>query len=326
MEWIRRTNRVLANSDAPFRLSESDVAYDLVRNTQINSLAIIPNGPGEADDQGVAELYFRDKVNGPTPDPRYAGRLIMHFPWGPTTNEALGPRGGGFSDINMWSVSMPARVYGGTRWGTQEIWGWYMMAHELGHFLGLQHTATNPGWSLYEAYAQGYRQPAILSNGDIDYGIHGPDPGRYDIQPSSPQLTADNAFAMDKLNGAPVYDADSGGLDRIMAYANGTTLAYHVAGVADTPTDLGLGWAPSAQGRDPCAQVTATINGANYTNITNRTNPMSYSLCITDGMRFTPGQLAVMSESLTLPHRSYFISHVERVAQVCTPATPRIAG
>jgi hypothetical protein len=324
MEWIRRTNRVLANSDAPFRLSESDVAYDLVRNTDINSLAVIAHGPGEADDEAVAETYFRNKVNGANPDPRYAGRLVMHFPWGSDTNVANGPRGGGFSDINMWSVSMPARVYGGTRWGTQEIWGWYMMAHELGHFLGLQHTAIDPPWFLFEAYAQGHRSPTLLPDGGISYAIHGADPGRFDIQASSPQLSADVAFAMGLLNGAAVFDGDSYGVQRTMTYANGSTLNYNVAGVSDTPPDMGLGWAPSTQNRDPCTAASATVNGTLYSNVTNRTNPMSYSLCITEGMRFTPGQVAVMAESLTLPHRSYFISHVERVAQVCTPAASRI--
>ena len=320
MEWIRRTNRILANSNAPFRLSEPDVAYDLVRDTAINTQATAAQWQYSQD-------FFRAKVMG-TPDPLYAGRLILHFPWGVGT-AAQGPRGSGASDINSWFVAMPSRVFGGTMWESQEIWGWYMMPHEFGHFLGLQHTFVWPAQELLEAMAMGYRgaQVAMNDKGGSYYPFtSNGSPGIYALQPSSPELDADWQFVGTTLQSSPVPDTDTQGFSRSLQIGADATFDYTVDGVADTPADLGLGWAPTRQHVDPCSPQSVTMFGAPYSNLTNRTNPMSYTLCATQGMRYTPGQVAVMETSLQYPHRAYFVTQVQRSVDVCTATASRMAN
>lgn len=314
MRWIRTTNRVLANSNAPFRLSEDDVVYDLVRNTVINR-------QGNDADGAAAQAYFRDKAIGANPDPRYAHRMVLFFPWGP---DATIPRGSGASSISSWFVSMPSNVNGGTLWNNEEIWGWYMMPHEFGHFMGLVHTFAEPAREYYEILTIGRRQGSLVPNDDgvlvphfdIDGPVNSAGQHYYFIQSQSRQLRIDTEVLQSNM----FWDGDAGGFDETTDFGT-HVLNYHVAGVADTPVDIGLGWAPVARQSSPCVARSGTLNNAPYSNVTNRTNPMSYSICAPEGMRYTPGQVAVMEWALeTLPHRAYFVTneHNRRI-QVCTP-------
>lgn len=314
MRWIRTTNRVLANSNAPFRLSEDDVVYDMVRNTVLNR-------QGNDADGAAAQAFFREKIIGASPDPRYAHRMVLFFPWGP---HATIPRGSGASAISSWFVSMPSNVNGGTLWNDEEIWGWYMMPHEFGHFMGLVHTFAEPPREYYELLAIGDRNGSLVPTSDgyfvPHFEVEGPvNTGGnhyYFVQQPSPQLQADLGVLQSNM----FWDGDAGGFDETTDFGT-HVLSFHVAGVPDTPLDIGLGWTPVARQTGPCTARSGTLNNAPYSNITNRTNPMSYSICAPEGMRYTPGQIAVMSWALeNLPHRAYFVTneHNRRI-QVCTP-------
>lgn len=307
MGWIHRANRVLANSGATFRFSETDVAYDRVNDSAINLL-------GTAAYWDHAQAFFRAKVSGPAIDPRYAGRLVLLFSWGPGRT----PRTGGLSDIDSWFVMMPAALYGGTQWEGEDVPGWYMMIHEFGHFMGLDHTFAEPTRSTYESVATGAR--GYQTNGTFTT------PGQnlqFARQSSSPALTVDLA-AIAAASSFPGGDGDATSKSRTTALLGAPPFSYTVTGVTDTPLDLGLGWAPAVRNANPCSAQATTVAGQNYSNAVNRTNPMSYTLCDTSGMAFSAGQLAVIETSFTYPHRAYMLRRDRRTIEECEPLESHI--
>lgn len=317
LEWIKHTNRVLANSSASFRLSETDVTYDRIDDTDLNAFTT-------AEQWNAAQAFFRDKVSRPIPDPRYAGRLVLLFQWGPGS-ESEGPRGSGLADIDSWFLIMPSRLYGGTQWEGADIPGWYMMPHEFGHFMGLNHPfpdgPTDAGREILERLASGARG---LSFGGGYQFQQGGAPGQFAPQPSSAQLLADLAQYNANQTGA-AFDRDAAPMERTTILFDGTPFPYTIDGVGDTPGDLGLGWAPAMLAASPCSPRQAAFHGAPYSNVTNRTNVMSYTICDTSGLRYTPAQVSVMEKSLTYPHRAYAAREVTRSVQVCRPLASRVA-
>ncbi len=317
IEWIRRANRVLANSNAPFRLSEDDVAYDRIDNTAINSVR-----RGVAADAELLEQTFSAKILGG--DPRYANRMVIHMPWGPGS-AADGPRGEAWADVNDWQINMTSRVYGGATWEGQEVWGWYMLAHEMGHFLGLQHPFNEDQRNWYEGLASGYRGIAattVSPTGPTYHWVHPGSPLQFAVQPESQGLSLDRDQLDGMLGDGGIGDADAFGFSRHNVALN---FDYSVEGVSDTPPDVGLGWAPVARHASPCTPLNGQINGHAYSNLVNRTNPMSYTLCAVEGMRYSAGQVAVMTQSLTLQHRRYFVTQRSIAVQVCRATPSRLS-
>lgn len=297
-EWVRITNDILARSNAPFRLGE-DIQYVEEKNTMLNA----------AEDYPAIDAFFAAKRNAGGANNPYANRMILLFAWG-TGNE---PYGGGASDIRSNFVRMPARVDGGTTMQGKPVPGWYMMAHEVGHHLGLQHTFPDGPRALLEAVAQGYPLNGLTTDKDGNtIGVWGSG-GSADYGPvNASQTTKDNVAAY--LNKYP-YAFDQDQFD--ITDDTGKLVAH---GVKDTGIDLGIGLAP-LYGKAPCEAVSNITLGplTGLDNATNRHNPMSYTLCPTSQLVYTPGQVKVMVESLARPDHALFVSQRTESTQVCKP-------
>lgn len=326
LEWARRSNRVFANSRATFRFSEGDIAYDRINNTALNAFV---TDATSTDHQkwDAAQAFFRAKVSGPSPDPRYAGRLVLLFQWGAGT-EAQGPRSSGVADIDSWFLVMPSRLYGGTTWNGAEVPGWYLQAHEFGHFMGLNHPfpdGDNDRWrTIVERLASGSRGLSPSGNAS-SFPNEDANERQFSPQPTSPDLIHDRGV-FEATSAGGLVDRDAIPMERTTYYVDGSSRHYSVAGVHDTPPDLGLGWAPAWRNASPCEPHEGQVNGGAYSNVTNRTNIMSYTICDFNGLSFTPDQLNVIETSFALPHRSYMTRRVRRTIEVCEPLASRIAN
>jgi hypothetical protein len=98
-------------------------------------------------------------------------------------------------------------------------------------------------------------------------------------------------------------------------------------GVKDTGLDLGPGFAPF-MGKSPCEPLSGVDIGT-LTGLSNelaRTNPVSYSACPVEQMRFTPGQVQTMLFVLKRPDHSLFVTDTTIKASRCQPLGPVVKG
>jgi hypothetical protein len=311
-EMIHLTNRVLANSNAPFRLDENDVLYDRIDDDKMN----------RATDNVMLREEFQKRID---TDPRYNKRVIFHIPWG----KGPVPRSNGLSDVDSNFVGLPARMDGDTKWRGRPVWGWYMMAHEFGHFMGLQHTAYSPIRRPYEALAAGARGALIATDEkgvrNVRFSQPASRPQSFHPQQLDPQLAKDRA-----VMAAWIKERMAGNIDQdvnsYMRPEGRVQPKWTVAGVADTPVDFGLGMAPTEAGQDPCQPYSMVIGETTFTNQVNRSNVMSYTICQPESLRYSPGQVKVMTDMLRRAGKARFVHRRKGKILKCGMAPSKVAG
>ena len=301
LEWVRQTNGVLERSDATFRLGE-DIAYVSEKSSLINA--------GRDGDSKAMNAFFtsRRAASGNNP---YSHRMILLFAWGA---DSAKPFGGGASDIRSNFVAMPGLVNGGTRVQGKDVPGWNMMAHEMGHHLGLQHTFAGLE-EMLDNLAVGYkiscitvdkdgRKQPVYSGSSSPMGYSPWTPTKVELERVE-EIIRDYPYALDN-DSFPITDKNSQ-----TPYADG---------VSDTGIDLGIGLA-AMKGVLPCDTLSnasiAQLEGLD--NSVNRLNPMSYSVCPVADFRYSPGQVKVMEASLQRPDRAVFVTHRTQSTRVCEP-------
>lgn len=136
--WVSKANEIYAWSGIQFIFSEQD--FVTVKSTLLNNIA------GVEDQNWVDEVAFGNQVAA-----RYPDKLVVFFRWGP----GEGSTGGGFSADTYNFVAMPG--FGTSVCGYQNIG---MLAHEIGHYLGLSHTFPRVFHSVAEA------ELALKNNGN----------------------------------------------------------------------------------------------------------------------------------------------------------------
>jgi hypothetical protein len=194
--------------------------------------------------------------------------------------------------------------------------GWYLMAHEMGHHMGLQHTFNDGPRGLLEAIALGEPITGTVTQPDgsltLTFGPPAIDTLGYAARPVT-QQTRDNTVKW--MNSFPCsWDPDS--FD-IIRPPDPKIIAK---GVYDTGIDLGLGLGPYF-GKSPCDVVTNVSIGkiSGLSNYVNRTNPMSYTLCPAAGMHYSPQQVDVMVQTLQQPDHRLFVTNQVASMITCNP-------
>ncbi|GAB2521420.1 zinc metalloprotease [Lysobacter humi (ex Lee et al. 2017)] len=299
-QWVAITNSVLAGSGAGFRL-DSNIVFVEEKNSTLNA----------ATDGDAINAFFKGKRADTTASNPYAKRLIMLFAWG--TGDQ--PSGGGASDIRASYVLMPAKVDGGTQIQGEPVPGWYMMAHELGHHLGLRHTFADGPRDIFEQLAQGRTLTGLsaVADGGV-VPTWGPVPAAADYGPHTP--SAATKKLVDEYYNKWPYSFDQDQFD-VVDEVSGEVLAR---GVKDTGIDLGLGLAPYLS-KGSCEAVSNVSIGplTGIDNSVNRRNPMSYTLCPASQLSFSPDQVTVMTETLARPSHKVFVTTKTTKSWKCSP-------
>ncbi len=144
--WIDKANEIFAKASIRF-LYDPDLDFATLDSTLLNNMT------GDTDANWQREVDFGNRVAA-----RYAGKIVVFFIHGPEQ----GPTGGGFSFSNYNFVEMPG-FNDTTVCGYQNIG---ILAHEVGHYLGLSHPFAMEFASLQEAEAY--------------FTAHGNDPNVFD--------------------------------------------------------------------------------------------------------------------------------------------------
>jgi hypothetical protein len=131
--WVDKANEIYAKASVRF-LYDPDSDFAALKSTLLNDMT------GDTDANWQREVDFGNQVAA-----RYAGKLVMFFIHGPEQ----GATGGGFSSSNYNFVEMPS-FNDTTVCGYQNIG---VLAHEVGHYLGLSHPFAMEFASLQEAEA-----------------------------------------------------------------------------------------------------------------------------------------------------------------------------
>ena len=130
--WVSKANEIYAWSGIQFTYSGHDPVS--IYSTLLNNIN------GVEDQNWFEEVAYADQVAAQYPD-----KLVVFFRWGPGAQ----PTGGAFSWIDYNFVAMPG--FDNTYvCGYQNIG---VLAHEIGHYLGLIHTFSGGFNSLVEAEA-----------------------------------------------------------------------------------------------------------------------------------------------------------------------------
>lgn len=116
--WVAEANRIYAWSGIQFTFDPKD--FTLLSSTLLNNIS------GVEDSNWFEEIAYGDQIAAQTPD-----KLVLFFRWGPGED----PTGGAFSSVDYNFVAMSGFDTGVC--GYQNIG---MLAHEIGHYLGLPHT------------------------------------------------------------------------------------------------------------------------------------------------------------------------------------------
>jgi len=143
--WVDKANEVYAQASVRL-LFDPSTDFSSVRSSVLNAMA------GNSDANWDLEVETGNKIAAD-----HAGKLTVFFIHGPGT----GPTGGAFSSLNYNFVEMPG--FNDTSvCGSQNIG---IMAHEVGHYLGLAHTFARTFASSTEAesfFAANGSTPAIF--------------------------------------------------------------------------------------------------------------------------------------------------------------------
>jgi hypothetical protein len=130
--WVSRTNEIYAWSGIRFTFDKQD--FSLLQSTLLNNIA------GVEDKNWFEEIAYANQVTA-----RYPDKLVVIFRWGPGDQ----PTGGAFSWVDYDFVAMPGFEDTGVC-GYQNIG---ILAHEIGHYLGLVHTFPGVYKNVAEAEA-----------------------------------------------------------------------------------------------------------------------------------------------------------------------------
>jgi hypothetical protein len=165
-DWIAKANEIYAWSGIQFSFDEKD--YSLLHSTLLNNIA------GVEDKNWFDEIAYAEQITSQYPD-----KLVLFFRWGPGDQ----PTGGAFSWVDYDFVAMPGFDTGVC--GYQNIG---ILAHEIGHYLGLSHTFSGVFKDVAEAEAVLKNNGNKLSTFDGDgFSDTPPDPfialDEYQCQP-----------------------------------------------------------------------------------------------------------------------------------------------
>jgi hypothetical protein len=133
--WVDKANQVFSSAGVLFTFDDS-VDFEQVENTFVNSMTF-PNDP--ADPQSASRTQAASDIADNYPD-----KLVALFRFGP---DPVTPRGDGFSGSDLNFVLMP----GFTVTFVCAVQNIGLLAHEIGHYLGLPHTFDVAYASLQDA-------------------------------------------------------------------------------------------------------------------------------------------------------------------------------
>ena len=193
--WVAEANRIWAGAGVSFRF-DPKVHASTLASTTINDLA----GTGDANWQAARDLADREAANHPD-------ELVVFFRFGPG-NAATG---GGFSWSDYNFIVAPGRVT--SVCGHQNVG---LLAHEIGHYLGLAHTFASVFGSLADAASAlqaGGGDPAVFDGDGLDDTP--PDPfiatAKYQCDPTTTKATLDGRdLPLPRENIMSYYEPRSG--------------------------------------------------------------------------------------------------------------------
>jgi hypothetical protein len=243
-QWVDRANLILASAGIRLDYDPAFAAGDTeyYNSTLLNSMS------GNSDANWNAAVSAGKALADQTP-----GRMLVLFRWGPGGS----PTGGGFSWSDLEFVAMPG--FNNTFvCGVQNIG---MLAHEVGHYLGLPHTFTGIYASVataQTAYINSGRDAGIFNNDGRDETEPDPFVDTSAVQCSAASVTLDGTvFTLPRPNAMSYYHpiseftpSQAATMRQVLLLRSGQSLTKALRGPANAPIEAeSRSWSSSFGGR-----------------------------------------------------------------------------
>ena len=242
-QWVDRANLILASAGIGLDYDPAFAAGDTeyYNSTLLNSMS------GNTDANWNTAVSAGKALADQTP-----GRMLVLFRWGPGGS----PTGAGFSWSDLEFVAMPG--FNTTVCGVQNIG---MLAHEVGHYLGLPHTFAGIYASVaaaQTAFINGGRDSYVFNNDGRDETEPDPFINTSAVQCSAASVTLDGTvFMLPRANAMSYYHpisaftpSQAATMRQVLLLRSGQGLTKALRGPANAPIEAeSRSWSSSFGGR-----------------------------------------------------------------------------
>jgi len=219
-DWINHANLSLLFSGANFGLDSANIRYVLEKNNNLHQREC---GDGKATE---TRDFIKSKAEESESNP-YRDSVILIFRWGQDKKPAVQ----GCSSVRSAYILMPGRYETEPRWmdGRPVPRHNNLLAHELGHFMGIVHPFPDLALELEELAKLGGRNRRRLPLTEANLGQMS--------QVTEQELEAQKAKAIERIATWPwTLEQDTGAVEM-----DGIEYVPKEYGIGDTPVDLGWG-------------------------------------------------------------------------------------